>query len=247
MSESRALGERVRVGEREQRVVTPLEADRGERVAGETAAADRAAVVARIEDDIVGQLEQPAQTFVQQPRLPARVAGDMQVGATDVTDQQRVAAEHKPRLLAAPPPIRERVGVMCGRMTRCRDRRHDRVAELDRLAVGKRDVIEVDPRARGQVGGRAGALDQRRQPGDVVGLHVRLEHGHDRRADRGGRGHVVVDQVGVRVDDRERAVGGAAEQVAGTGAGVVQKRAQQHLVSPQLVISTGSPARRHSG
>ena len=77
-----------------------LEADRGERVAGETAAADRAPVVARIEDDIVGQLEQPAQARVQQPRLPARVAGDVQVGAADVADQQRVAAEHEPRLLA---------------------------------------------------------------------------------------------------------------------------------------------------
>ena len=54
------VGERLRVGEREQRVVGALEADRGERVAGEAAAADRAAVVARIEDDVVGQLEQPA-------------------------------------------------------------------------------------------------------------------------------------------------------------------------------------------
>ena len=53
------LGERVGIGEREHRVVGALEADRGERVAGEAAAADRAAVVARVQHDVVGQLEQP--------------------------------------------------------------------------------------------------------------------------------------------------------------------------------------------
>ena len=66
------VGERVRVGELEHRVVRALEADRGERVAREAAAADRAAVVARVEHDVVGQLEQPAETLVQEPRLPAQ-------------------------------------------------------------------------------------------------------------------------------------------------------------------------------
>ena len=63
-----------------------------------------------------------------------------------------------------------------------------------------------------------------RQAGDVVGLHVSLEDGDDRRADRGRRGDVVVDEVGVRLDDCKPAVRGTAEQVAGTGAGVVQER-----------------------
>ena len=72
--------------------------------------------MARVENDMVGQLEQPPQTRVQQPRLPARVAGDVQVGPADVADQQRVAAEHEPRLLAAAPPVGDRVGVMGGRV-----------------------------------------------------------------------------------------------------------------------------------
>ena len=41
-------------------------------------------------------------------------------------------------------------------------------------------MVELDAGARRQVGACAGALDQRGQPGDVVGLHVRLEHGDDR-------------------------------------------------------------------
>jgi glycerate kinase len=53
----------------------------------------------------------------------------------------------------------------------------------------------------------------------MVGLHVRHEDRHDRSAESCGRGEVVADEVVVRVDDRQLSVGGAAEQVAGTGAG----------------------------
>jgi hypothetical protein len=56
-------------------------------------------------------------------------------------------------------------------------------------------------------------------------LHVRLEDRHDRRAQRGRGGEVVVDEVGVRIDDRELGVRAATEQVAGTRGCVVQKRA----------------------
>jgi hypothetical protein len=81
-------------------------------------------------------------------------------------------------------------------------------------AVCERDVVELDPGAYGQVRGRAGTVEQRRQPGNVVGLHVRLEHGHDRRPDRGGRREIVVDQFDMCVDDGQRVVRGATEQVA---------------------------------
>jgi hypothetical protein len=56
-------------------------------------------------------------------------------------------------------------------------------------------------------------------------LHVRLEDGDDRRSQRGRRSQVVVDEVDVWVGDGQLAVRTAAEQVAGTGAGVVQERA----------------------
>ena len=86
------------------------------------------------------------------------------------------------------------------------------------------------PAPVGQVGGRAGALDQLGQPGDVVGLHVGLEHGGDRRALRLGEGDVVVDQVDVGVDDRELSLALAAEQVGGAGGLVVEQLAEEHRV-----------------
>jgi hypothetical protein len=46
-------------------------------------------------------------------------------------------------------------------------------------------------------------------------LHVCLEDRDDRRAQRGRGGEVVVDKLGVRVDDRELGVRAATEQVAG--------------------------------
>jgi len=59
----------------------------------------------------------------------------------------------------------------------------------------------------------------------MVGLHVGLEHRDNRSTDRRRRRQVVIDQIGVRVDDSELGVRRAAEQVAGAGAGVVQERA----------------------
>ena len=64
-------------------------------------------------------------------------------------------------------------------------------------------MLELDAGALREVGGRAGALDQLGQAGDVVGLHVGLEDGDDRHALRLGERDVVVDQVDVRVDDGE--------------------------------------------
>ena len=78
-------------------------------------------------------------------------------------------------------------------------------------------MVELDAGALGQVRRRAGALDQLGQPGDVVGLHVRLEHGDDRDALRLGERDVLVDQVDVRVDDRELRLRLAAEQIGGAG------------------------------
>ena len=89
-------------------------------------------------------------------------------------------------------------------------------------------MLEVHPGALGEVGGRAGPLDQLRQPGDVVGLHVRLEHRDDRDPLRLGDAHVLVHQVGVRVDDGEPGLRLAAEHVRRTRGVVVQNLAEEH-------------------
>ena len=51
----------------------------------------------------------------------------------------------------------------------------------------------------------------------------------------------------VRVDDRQLVPRRASEQVARTGPGVVQKRSKQQRISFQAAVSTGRPARCHSG
>ena len=93
------------------------------------------------------------------------------------------------------------------------ERADRRVAQLDDLAVAERDVLERDARPLGQVRRGSGALDELRQAGHVVGLHVRLEHGHDRDALRLGQRDVAVDEVDVRIDDREARLALAPEQV----------------------------------
>ena len=117
---------------------------------------------------------------------------------------------------------------MRGRVTRRRDRLDLRVAELDRVAIGERDVAEVHAGALGQVRGRARPLDQLRQPGDVVGLHVRLEHRDDRDPLALRDANVLVHQVGVRVHDGEPLLRLAAEHVRGTRGVVVQNLAEEH-------------------
>jgi hypothetical protein len=57
----------------------------------------------------------------------------------------------------------------------------------------------------------------------MICLHVRLEHRHDRRAQRGCNGEVVVDEVEVRIDDRQLRVRAATEQVTRARRLVVQE------------------------
>jgi hypothetical protein len=76
-------------------------------------------------------------------------------------------------------------------------------------------VLESDAGAGRQVGGRARARDELGQAGDVVRLHVSLEDRHDQRPQRCRGREIAVDEVGVRVDDRELGVRAATEQVAG--------------------------------
>src|SRR4030095_1032115 len=131
----------------------------------------------------------------------------------------------QPGLLAAAAAVGDGISVVSGRMTRGRDRPHDRVAELYHVTMGERDVVEIDVGARREVGGRAAALDERGQAGDVVGLDVRLEDGDDRGAERRRGGEVVVDELGMRVDDGKLGMGAAAEQGAPAGGWVVEEGA----------------------
>ena len=93
--------------------------------------------------------------------------------------------------------VRERVA---GR----RDRLDLGVAELDDLAVGERVVVELDAGAGRQVGAsRRCARPAPACPETWSACTCVSKHGDDRDALRLGQRDVVVDEVDVRVDDRE--------------------------------------------
>jgi hypothetical protein len=62
----------------------------------------------------------------------------------------------------------------------------------------------------------------------VVGLHVRLEDRHDPRALGLRERHVLVDEVDVRIDDRELSHRLAAQQIGGARRLVVEQLPQEH-------------------
>ena len=121
ISTSSASRERVRVAVRSSglwRRSKPID----EKGLPESAApADRAAEVARVDDTWSGSSSSRASEPCSVRAWRLRVAVRVQVGATDVADQQRVAGEDEPRLLGAA-PRRRRVGVVLGRVARRGDR-----------------------------------------------------------------------------------------------------------------------------
>ena len=66
----------------------------------------------------------------------------------------------------------------------------------------------------------------------MIGLHVGLQGGDDLCPLALGAGDVVVDEVDVGVDDGERALGLAAEQIRGAGRLVVEELSEVHAGPP---------------
>ena len=70
----------------------------------------------------------------------------------------------------------------------------------------------------------------------MIGLDVCVEHRDDGRTLAFGEPDVVVDQVDMRIDDREGAVRLASEQIRGTGGRVVQQLSEIHAGPPGLAL-----------
>jgi hypothetical protein len=151
----RPLDELVLVGDRQDRVVAALEADRrGDLHVHPRAAAHRAAEVSGPHLHVLAQRQQRP---VQRPEDPARAVGllDRQVGPRDVADEQRVAGQHRPRLVAAP-PIDERERGVLGPVPGRVERPHEERAELPLGPVVERLVVVIGLGQTVDVDGRAG-------------------------------------------------------------------------------------------
>ncbi len=148
--------------------------------------------------DLVGQGEQAlVQGAEDAGGALARV--HRQVGAGDVADEQRVAAQHRDRVAAALGVAQQERGVLgsvSGRVDRL-DR--DRLAELQRPAVDERLVLVLGLGQLADVDRRPGRARQAAVAGDVVGMVVGLQHVLDPHPVQAGEVHVGVD-VPLRVD-----------------------------------------------
>jgi hypothetical protein len=218
----RALDEAPLVAERERErgVVRALEAERrGDLHVHAGTAAQRPAEVAGPHLDGVGQRQQRvAQCAVDAACAVGAV--DREVGPGDVVDEQRVAAQQRPRLVRAARVGEQEDGVLGpvpGRVQRTDRHRAERplVAVLERLVrvVRYGEPVDADRRAGG--GRETGVA------GDVVGVVVRLEDVRDADAEVVRQLQVGGD-VEARIDDRGDArllvpdeVGRAAEVVVG--------------------------------
>ena len=149
----RELHERVHRHLGEHRVEAALEAERGGGLGRHAAAAQRAGDVAGEELDAVVEL---AQALVQRAveRRSAFVARDREVGPPAVADEQRVARQHEPGLVAARAVGDDDAAVLRAVPGRVEDVERD-VADLDAVAVAQRpvlvdrvrDLVDRDPAA----------------------------------------------------------------------------------------------------
>ncbi len=138
-----------------------------------------------------------------------------QVGPGDVVDEQRVAGQHRPGLVAAG-GVDEREGTVLRP-----------VAGRGEHADDERPDAQLVPVGELRVSLGAGLRDQSRTPGDVVGVRVRLEHVLDLHADVAREAQVLVD-LEARIHDRGDARVVVPDQVGGAAEVVVDDLAEDH-------------------
>ena len=213
---------------RERPVEAPLEADRRRSLVIHPGAAQRARDMAGMNLDAVRQLEQPLEAVVQLARALGRLDGEVRAGS--LADEERVARQRQPRLVA-PLSVADReravLGPVAGRVDDAdRDRPH-----RDLGAVLQR--IEVVLRLRGRVDRHRDTVLERESAvaGHVVRVRVRLEHTLEPHPFPLGRFEILLDREG-RIDHDCLAGGVVADQVGGTAKIVVDELAKKHETEP---------------
>jgi len=228
----RLLDELVLIGDRQGRVVRALVADcRGDLHVHPRAAAHRAAQMPGPDLDLAGQREQ---MLLEGAEDAARALGflDGQVGPRDVADEQRVAGQHGPGLLAPTGVDEGERGVLGPVAGRVQDPHRQR-AELELVAVVERLVLVGRAGLAVDVDGRPGGGGEATVARDMVGVVVGLEDVLDAHAHVAREFKVVVD-LEARVDDGGHARLLVADQVGGAAQVVVSDLAEDHRCSSPL-------------
>ena len=157
----------------------------------------------------------------------ALLALDGEVRPRDVADEEAVARQERPGLVAAR-AVDEREGRVLGAVAGGVDGAHDERAELELVAVVEglvlvlrlRDPVDVNGRARG---GREPAVTR-----DVVGVVVGLEHVVDLDAEVARELEVLVD-LEARVDHRGDARRVVTDEVRRASEVVVSDLPEDHV------------------
>ena len=166
----------------------------------------------------------PPQGVEQALGALARVYGE--IGAGRVADEQRVAGEHDPRLVAAAAVAHGEAAVLRP-VPRRVDAAEDDVAEHDLRAVLERVVRILG------LGGRMDAhwdpVLEREPPvaGEVIGVRVGLDRADDAHVALRGLVEVLLDREG-RVDDDRVARSRVADEIRGASERVVDELREDH-------------------
>ena len=200
----RAPDELVLVRELQQLLVGALEADRrGDLEVHPGPAAERPAEVAG--PDLAWCRAASSSLSLSErkiPRAPSSLS-TARSGRRDVADEQRVAGQHRPRLVAAR-GVDQRERRVLGPVARRVERAHDERAQLQLPAVVERLVVVLGRRLAVDVDRRAGRGGEAAVAGHVIGVVVGLEDVLDAHAQVAREPQVLVD-VEPGVDDRRDA------------------------------------------
>jgi hypothetical protein len=128
------------------------------------------------------------------------LALDREVWARDIPDEEAVACQQRPGLVAAG-TVDEREGGVLGAVAGGVDGPHRQRAELELEAVVEGLVLVMRRREPIDVDRRAGGGRQAAVPRDVVGVVVRLEHVADLDAETARELEVRLD-LEAGIDDR---------------------------------------------
>ena len=173
----------------------------------------------------VRELEQPLQAQEHPARALVGLGG--KVGTGGVADEQRVARDQEPGLVAARAVDDGEAAVLRPVARRVQNaNRH--LAELELLPVRERVVLELGS-CLGMHGDRQVVLQcQPAVARNVIRMGVRLEDAHQARLLLLRFGEVLLDRVG-RVDDDRRPRGLVADQVGRAAEIVVDELAEEHV------------------